>query len=181
MTRRCVPAFLLAGVSLCSTAVAQEAVAPASPPTDAAVVAAAHEVMTVARYCALITIGDGGQPQARIVDPFPPDESGDVWIATRPVTRKVAQIRSDPRVTLFYFDTEGLAYVTLIGRAELVDDAGMKAQHWNESWTPFYSDGPRGDDYLLIRVRPRRLEVVNPAHGMMGDPVTWLPASVELP
>lgn len=39
---------------------------------------------------------------------------------------------------------------------------------------------PRGDDYLLIRVTPRRLEVVSERHRMTNDPVTWRPVVVDL-
>lgn len=69
-------------------------------PPRAEVSKAARDVMEKARYCALITIGDDGHPQARVVDPFAPEEDLTVWIATNPVTRKVGQITQDPRVTL---------------------------------------------------------------------------------
>jgi len=36
----------------------------------------------------LSAIGPDGQPQARIVDPFPPDADSTIWIATNPLTRK---------------------------------------------------------------------------------------------
>jgi general stress protein 26 len=36
------------------------------------------------------------------VNRFPPEEDMTVWIATSTLTRKVQQIRRDPRVTLYY-------------------------------------------------------------------------------
>lgn len=76
----------------------------AAGPPRAQVIAAAKDVMQTARYSTLITIGDDGQPEARIVDPFVPEEDLTIWIGTNPLTRKVAQIRRDPRVTLLYFN-----------------------------------------------------------------------------
>lgn len=64
------------------------------------VIKAAKEVMAKARYCALVTIGDDGHPQARVVDPFAPEDDLTVWVATNPLTRKVGQIKRDARVTV---------------------------------------------------------------------------------
>lgn len=154
--------------------------APAAPSGRAAIVKAAADVMQRARYCALVTIGADGQPQARVVDAFAPEDDLTVWIATKPVTRKVEQIRADPRVTLFYFDPGGPDYVTLLGTAELVTDPAAKKAHWKKEWAGFYKDENRGDDYLLIKVRPRRLEIVSARHGIAGDPATWRPVILDL-
>lgn len=151
----------------------------AATPERSRVIAAAREVIQKARYCTMVTIGRDGHPQARMVDPFPPEEELTVWIATNPLTRKVREVGKDRRVTLLYFDPAARAYVTLLGRAELVRDRGEKAKRWKEEWTGFYKDDNRGDDYLLIRVRPLRLEVVSEAHGLTNDPKTWQPVIVE--
>ncbi len=42
-----------------------------------------------------------------------------VWLATNPRTRKVAEIRRNPRVTLYYFDREAQAYVTIFGHRSI--------------------------------------------------------------
>jgi hypothetical protein len=79
---------------------ATTAAQPAAQPARAAVIAAAIDIVQKARYCTFITIDQQGQPQARIVDPLAPDAGFTVWIATNPLTRKVEQVRSNPRVTL---------------------------------------------------------------------------------
>ncbi len=140
-------------------------------------IAAAREIMATARYCALITSDSSGRAQARTVDPFLPDENMAVWLATNPRTRKVAEIRRRPRVTLYYFDRESQAYVTIHGFARLVSDPKEKAKRWKEEWKDFYRD--RAKDYLLIVVTPEKLEVVNVTKGILGDPQTWKPQSVS--
>lgn len=162
-------------------AVAAGQASPAPPPDRAAILEAARELIGKARYCGLVTLGPGGQPQARLVDPFTPEEDFTVWIATNPVTRKVKEIRDDGRVTLFYVDPGAQGYVTVIGKATLVSDPTEKARRWKDDWRAFYKDKNRGDDYQLIRVAPSRLEVVSCAHGILNDPQTWRPMAVELP
>lgn len=149
------------------------------PLTEAELIAAAREIMTNARYCALITIDSSGRAQARTVDPFPPDEKMRVWLGTNPRTRKVREIRRRSRVTLYYFDRESQAYVTIHGTARLVNDPAEKAKRWKEEWKEFYPD--RAKDYLLIVVTPEKLEVVNVSKAILGDPQTWNPPSVSFP
>jgi general stress protein 26 len=166
---------------LCLPRVAATQAVPAQTPERAKIVAAAEEVMKKARFCGLVTLGRDGHPQARVVDPFEPERDLTVWIATNPITRKVEQIRADPRVTLFYFDPSGPGYVTLLAKAELVTDSAEKAKHWKEEWAAFYADKNRGEDFILIRCKPIRLELVSYGHGLLNDPSTWRPLTVEFP
>ena len=100
---------------------------PQAPSDASRVLEAARATMKAASNCFLITLDDSGQPQARLMAPFDPDPAMNVWLATNRKTRKVEQIRKNPRVTLAYHDAAGPGYVTLIGRARLVDD-GVEAQ-----------------------------------------------------
>ncbi|MEO8678790.1 MAG: pyridoxamine 5'-phosphate oxidase family protein [Vicinamibacterales bacterium] len=154
---------------------------PAATPPRAEVIAAAREIMQAARYCTFVTIGPAGQPQARIVDPFQPDADLTIFIATNPLTRKVTDIRRDPRVTLLYFVPASSEYVTVVGTAVVDTDAGRKAGHWKPEWAGLYKDQNRGDDYQLLRVKPSRLEVVSVKRGINNDPKTWRPVSVDVP
>jgi general stress protein 26 len=154
--------------------------APPAAPARAQVLAAAKDIMQLAHFSTLVTIGPDGQPQARIVDPFPPDSDLTIWIATNPLTRKVQEIRHDPRVTLMYFNAATFEYVTVIGTAAVDTDAGQKAARWKPEWAALYKDRNRGDDYQLLRVKPARLEVVSVRRGIANDAKTWLPVTLDV-
>ena len=139
-------------------------------------IAAAREIITTARYCALISTDNRGRANARTMDAFAPDEDLIVWFGTNPLSRKVSEIRRNPHVTLYYFDRESQAYVTIQGIARLVNDPKEKARHWKDDWKAFYPD--RDKSYLLIEVRPLRLEVVNTKTGIVGTSRDWQPPSV---
>jgi general stress protein 26 len=136
-------------------------------------ITAARELMTTARYCALITIDANGRAQVRTMDPFPPDQNLVVWLGTNPKSRKVREIRRNSRVALYYFDSASQGYVTISGRARLVNDANEKLRHWKDEWKAFYTDRDKG--YLLIEVIPEKLEVVIEKLGIVGDANTWTP------
>ncbi|MCF6342732.1 MAG: pyridoxamine 5'-phosphate oxidase family protein [Bacteroidales bacterium] len=132
---------------------------------------AATEIIGHEKYCALITLNETGQPQARMMEPFPPEEDFVIWFGTNKNSRIVAEIKNDPRVTVYYGDAIGTGYVVITGTAILVDDPEEKENHWLEKWESFYPD--REATYLLIKVIPQRLEVVSYRHGLTGDSVTW--------
>jgi len=171
---------LIVGLCLASAASPSTGQTATAVPTRAQVLDAARDLMQAARYCTFVTVDEEGQPRARVVDPFPPETDMTVWMATKAATRKVAQIRKNPRATLLCFDAAKKGYVTLLGTAAVVDDPAEKAKRWKPEWKDFYDDENRGKDYILIRLKPARLEVLSPAHGLGNDPRTWLPPSLEL-
>ncbi len=140
-------------------------------------IAAAREIIATARYCALITVDSKGRAHARTMDPFPPDENLVVWFGTNPKSRKVAEIRRHRRVTLYYFDRESPAYVTINGFARPVNNRAEKAKRWKDEWKAFYPDREQG--YLLIAVTPKELEIVNEKKGIVGDANLWTPPTVR--
>ncbi len=138
----------------------------------------AKEIMNGAENCALITLDSEGRPRARTMDPFSPEEDLTVWFGTNPKSRKVNQIKNDPRVTLYYYDQSTVGYVMIQGTAELVNDKDAKKQYWKEQWTAFYPDND--EHYLLIKVTPNWLELVSYKHGMEGDSIHWTPPNIQL-
>jgi general stress protein 26 len=153
-----------------------ELAAQATLPRDT-LLSAARRIMAAARHCALVTLDESGRPRVRTMDPFAPDPDMTIWMGTHRKTRKVAEIEGDARVTLYYPSPDAVGYVTVTGRARLVDDPQEKAARWKPEWEAFYQD--RAADYLLIQVTPERLEVVDYSRGIVGDPRTWQPPSVE--
>jgi len=143
----------------------------------AVLINAAKEIMTSARYCALITLDEEGRARARVMDPFAPEDDLTVWFGTNPKTRKVGQIANDPRVTLYYLDKDASGYVMIHGTAGIVNDQKEKEAHWKQEWNAFYPDYPEG--YLLVKVTPEWMEVVSYTRNITGDSITWEPPAVS--
>jgi general stress protein 26 len=148
-------------------------------PTPTQIRAAAVDVMRAARQCTLVTNGEDGQPQARIVEPLIAAD-GSIWIATNALTRKVKEIERDPRVTLMFFNAAAGEYVAVLGTAARITDAAQKASRWKAEWKPFYKDEHRGADFVLFEVRPRRFEISSARHKMDNDPTTWRPVILDV-
>ncbi|HTX98811.1 MAG TPA: pyridoxamine 5'-phosphate oxidase family protein [Bacteroidota bacterium] len=171
-----ISALLLVAIMLCVAASpAQEG--SGKPANRDSVIAAAREIMGSQTYCALITLDSTGGPQARTMNPFPPDSTMTVWIATNTRSRKAAQIQHNPRVCLYYADhKEAKGYVAITGKATLVYDNAEKLKRKRAYWDQAFPDWK----YLvLIKVVPERLEVVNYRHGMLNESVTWKAPSID--
>lgn len=136
------------------------------------------EIIKETYFGTFITIDREGQPRARVMEPFDPDENFIIWLATNPRSRKAKQLKTNSSATLHYFDKGKLSYVSLMGNAFLVNDDAIKATKWKEGWEPFYKN--QKEDYLLIKFVPQTLELISIPTEFTGDSITWKPHQVFL-
>ncbi len=132
---------------------------------------AAKEIISSATTCALITIDKEGKPSVRAMETLPVKDDFIMWFGTNPKSRKVAQIKHDERVTLYYLDADASGYVTIYGIAEIIDNKKEKEAYWKEEWSAFYPNKEKG--YVLIKVTPISMEVISNSRGILGDSITW--------
>jgi general stress protein 26 len=174
------------------TAAAPAAAVPAIPPASelyrtlepAVIVDSARSLMRADSSVALVTIDSTGQPRVRTVRAFvdPPDASNragalTVWIMTRLTTRKVEQMRANPRVTLYFNDDAKLSYATIMGTATVHTDPehpGAK-RHYDAEYARFF--WPKfPEDFVMIEVKARWLEHLGP--GIPAHDENWRPQAV---
>lgn len=135
------------------------------------IIFAGQELMKQSSYCALITIDSTGLPQARTMNPFPAGDDFVIWFATSRTSRKVKDIRHNPNVCVYWSDhvnTNG--YVSVNGTAEVIDDKKLLVEKKRAYW-----DGIKGwqDQFVLIRIVPKSMIVVNYKHNLINDPNTF--------
>lgn len=141
------------------------------------IISAAKEIISSVRYCALITIDSTGTANVRTMNPFPPEEDMTVWMATSSVTRKYDEIKKNPNVTLYYANHAAVdGYVTITGKAVLVDDTAEKQKRKRAYWDQAFPDWKY---LILIKIIPERLEVINYKHKMNNASADWRAPYVE--
>jgi general stress protein 26 len=129
-------------------------------------------------FVSLITIDDEKRPRARVMEFFKPDGAFEIWMGTNPKSRKVRQIQNNAITTLHFFDQNQMAYVSLMGKAYIVNDKKIKTSKWKDGWEKFYPN--KTTDYMLIRFVPEELEFIGIVKGFTGDKKTWAPHRVVL-
>src|SRR5690349_23418521 len=95
---------------------------------------AARETIATSPICWLATRSQDGGTNARAVNTNPGASGSDEWtrrMLVRRSSRKVAEMRAAPKVTLAYQDASGDRYVALGGRATIVEDVAEMRSLWN--------------------------------------------------
>lgn len=134
------------------------------------IIIAAREIIKETSYCALVTIDSTGQPHIRTMNPFPVNDELITWFATSRSSRKVREIRGNPKVCVYYADhTSAKGYVSITGMAEVIDDKELLVRMEREYWE---SIPGWQDNFVLIKIVPGTIEVINYKHGLYNDPET---------
>ena len=142
------------------------------------IILAAHEIIDETTYCGLVTIDSLGQPQVRTMNPFPVKDDFLIWFATSRTSRKVKEIKNNPKVCVYFANhLTAKGYVNINGSASVIDDREllikMKRDYWNgiEGWQ---------DRFVLIKIIPGSIEVINYKHGLNNDPNTLKAPAISL-
>jgi len=139
---------------------------------------AAHEIINETTYCGLATVDSSGQPQVRTMNPFPVKEDLIIWFGTTRSSRKVREIKANSKVSVYFANhLTARGYVTITGSASVIDDKELLVQMKREYW-----DGIPGwqDNFVLIKVIPQSIEVINYKHGLYNNPATFKAPAVDL-
>lgn len=140
---------------------------------------AARTTLKKAEYCFFITLGKDGHPAARVMQPYEPEPDMTMFFGASPGSRKVQEIRSQNLATVAFFDPQKTAYVTMTGSATIVDDIDLRRKYWRVFWDDIYPGGPEGDEYVLIKFSPERIEMMNFTERAMPRPYGLKPTIVK--
>jgi general stress protein 26 len=143
------------------------------------VLSAARSTMRRKQYCLLVTRSAHGS-DARVLQPFPPEDDFTVWLGTSVGSRKVAQLRHNDAATLVYQDDAKTACVVLVGRMRIVEEVEERQRRFMSTWWAFFPEGPAGSDFILLRFEPERIEVWDGARRVTPPPFGLRSAAVAL-
>jgi len=124
--------------------------------------AAARETIADVPYCWLATRSAEGGANARAVKSSAGAAGSDEWtrrFLVRRGSRKVAEIRVAPRVTLAYQHDSGNAYVALGGTAVLIEDNAEMRAMWPSTMDALFPPGFADENMIVVRVDVDRIEV----------------------
>ncbi|MDX1400704.1 MAG: pyridoxamine 5'-phosphate oxidase family protein [Kiloniellales bacterium] len=140
----------------------------------------AHQTVKAAPCASLITLDESGTPSSRSVAAFPPEaDFSKIVVGTHPSSRKTIHVLSDPRVVLSYVDGPNRGYLTIIGTARIDENLEEKKTYWVDRFSAFFPDGPESEDYQLMIIRPKRLEIRSFGLKVAEEPTRWSPVILE--
>ena len=137
----------------------------------------AREIVARVPWCMAITVDAHGDANARVVIPKPLSTAWTVRFATDRRSRKSTEIERSGRLTLAYQDDDGKAYVSLIGRAMIVEDVAAKIAGWTADSYRWHPGGPTDPNVVFVDFVAERIELWSSPDGIVPDPVHGLWAS----
>ena len=84
------------------------------------------------------------------------DEDGTLWFVTSLDSRKVDEIRRHSEVNLAF--QGGGRFLSLSGRAEILDDHDLIDALWSEAWGQWFPEGRDDPELRVLRIEGRRGE-----------------------
>ncbi|GHC32330.1 pyridoxamine 5'-phosphate oxidase family protein [Streptomyces cinnamoneus] len=150
---------------------------PAGPPAESLFAAALR--LARANPYGFLTTYDGLRPHTRLVEHLGVGEDGSLHIGTSPRSRKAADVARQPRVTYAVEDRGAAAYAVLEAEAHVEDGLQERLAHWKDDFRAFFPDGPEGDDYVVLRLCPDRIELMDFTHQVHPAPFGLVPAVIE--
>ncbi len=101
---------------------------------------------------AMLTTEDGGELRARPMAASQKEFDGTLWFFTHASAHKVDEIAADQRVGVTYAEPGQQNYISLSGRASLVQDRAVIDEHWSDILTTWFPKGKDDADTAILRV-----------------------------
>ena len=103
----------------------------------------------------------GRQPVVRSISPIL-DERMNIWIATFATSRKVKQIRRNPKICLYFVaQPNGNRGACVLGRAVITKSPRVKQRAWaaaHYDLSGYFPAGPASKAFCLLKIVPRIVE-----------------------
>jgi len=119
------------------------------------------EIIRTEGIIAQLATLDDEQPWVRPVSPII-EEDMTIWITTFCSSRKVAQIKQNPKICLSFVEPpSGDRSVFVFGSAKIVADPKIKKRIWGIcpfDLVQFFKEGPEDKEYCLLKIEINKIE-----------------------
>ncbi|MBW8845268.1 MAG: pyridoxamine 5'-phosphate oxidase family protein [Burkholderiales bacterium] len=115
--------------------------------------------------CFFCTLGMGTQLHARPMTVIEVEDSGQLWFFTEVDSLKNIELDRDPRVTLFFKESDNGGHLKLDGTAAEVSDKATIHRLWSPKLRAWFTEGEDDPRISLLRVDPVSGEYWDNRHG----------------
>jgi general stress protein 26 len=124
--------------------------------------AGAAKTMHTARYCWLATATESGIPHVRPMGRVLNDPGEDAWkvrFLTDGQSHKAADMRRASEVTILFQHDPDLAFVSLIGKATLHENASETRNRWKPAYNVYFPSEADRANAIFVEVEIERMEL----------------------
>lgn len=133
------------------------------------VAAVATKIVARSRFCLLVTETSTPYPGARVLQPLT-DGDFTFRLGTSAASRKVEQLRANPRCLVVFTDHSRGAQVVCECEASVIDDQELRRKTFLRVFRAFWPRGPEDPDFCALRCTTSAIEVWDKRGGVAPDP-----------
>ncbi len=105
------------------------------------------------KFAMLTTIDLDGSLFSRPMATQQVEFDGDLWFFTQRTSGKIRSIEKDQHVNVSFSSPEDNRYVSVSGRAQIVDNRSKMAELWNPMYKAWFPEGLEDPELALIKVQ----------------------------
>jgi len=102
------------------------------------------------------TNDDDGYPNIKAMVKCEHEGLETFWFSTNTSSRRVAQLKRDPKACVYFVDFDRWKGLMLVGTVEILQDIGSRQRLWQEGDEKYYPLGVTDPDYTVLRFTATR-------------------------
>lgn len=120
---------------------------------------ATSDIMKDVKFAMMTTTTDKGHLHACPMTTNQFDlEKKEIWFIGDKTTETLKDITKNPQVNLSYASADSKDYVSITGKAELVEDKAKLEELWSPIYAAFFKEGKEDPNMQLVKVVPQGAE-----------------------
>jgi len=109
----------------------------------------ATELLTKCEVVTLASINEEGYPRICVMAKVRAEGIQTIWMATGSHSTKTGHFQKNPKASVCYFS--GGDSVTLLGEIEIIHDAAIKQEMWQDWFIAHFPTGASDPEYCILR------------------------------
>ena len=106
----------------------------------------------------LVTVNLANELKARLMSTADIDTEGNIWFFTDEFSDKTAEMLLTNKVIINYAAPALTKYISIYGKASLVNDVDQIKELWSPAFKAWFPDGETDDAVILLKVTPSHIE-----------------------
>jgi len=97
------------------------------------------------------TNGDDGYPNIKAMIKMENEGLKTIWFSTNTSSKRVAQLKRDSKVCVYFVDMDQWKGLMLVGTIEVLQDMESRQRLWRPGYEKYYPLGVTDPDYSVLR------------------------------
>ena len=131
-------------------------------------------------FCMLTTVDENNDLHGRPMSlNSEVDQEGNLWFFTSSESHKVSELTRTPKCNVSFSDPDNSRFVSITGKAELVQERGKIEELWKPELKAWFPEGTDQPDLALLRIGIEKAEYWDSPSSKVAQVVSFVSALVK--